>query len=104
MKFEYFSDSMFELERKLSKCNCVHDYKIHKQQVVTKSRDNEFKRSYVFVIMVRLLDSAVVFEDIKNSVLELANVIADNKLYNNIEIDLRDFISNRSIYTKKICV
>lgn len=104
MAVDHILDSMFELERKLSKCKSVHDYKIHKQQIVTKCCDNMFKRSYVFVIRVRLLDAENVLEDIKTGVLDLADMIAKNKLYNCIEVDLLDFMSNRSIYNKKICV
>lgn len=103
-KVDHILDSMYELEMKLSRCKSVHDYKIHKEQVVTKCCDNMFKRSYVFVIKVRLLESDGIIEEIKSGVLELANMIVENKLYNDIEINLLDFMSNRSIYTKKICV
>lgn len=103
MNVDYILDSMFELEWKLSKCKSVHDYKIRKEQVVTMREDKMFARSYVFVISVRLLDTGDVIEDIKNGVLGLADIIAKNRLYKDIHIDLLDFMSNRSIYSKKIC-
>lgn len=95
-------DSIFEMECKLATNKSVHDYKILKEQVVNKAKNNFFEIGYVFAIRVRLREVDSSFEEIKKDAIEIADMILKKRLYTKIQIDLKDFITDRSIFQKAI--
>jgi hypothetical protein len=103
-QIENIMDSIFELECKLAKNKTVHDYKIQKEPVVTKTCDNMMRIGYIFFIKISLLEMDSTFEEIKENALKIADMILKKRLYTNIHIDMKDFMSNRSLYFQEICV